>query len=557
MRRSSIMPATLATLAMLGTLACAAAPLAAQEPPVFTRADTLRGTHGPERSWWDVTFYDLHVRVSPADSTIAGWNAISYRVVEPAAELQIDLQEPLVVDSVLQDGKRLSGRREGNALFVALRAPQPMGGVKTVTIHYHGTPRAAVNPPWDGGFIWRRDPAGAPWVATANQGLGASVWWPLKDWGGEEPDSQRVAITVPEPMVNVSNGRLRGVRPNGDGTTTWEWFAGSPINNYGIAVNAGDYAHWTEFYQGEAGVLTLDFWPLAVNEAVAREHWQQTRPMLACFEDWFGPYPWYEDGFKLIETPHLGMEHQSAVAYGNEYRNGYRGRDLSGTGRGLTWDFIIIHEAAHEWFANNISMRDAADMWIHESFANYAENLYVECQTGSAAAGAEYVIGTRASIRNDRPVQGIHGVNYEGSGDMYYKGGNLLHAIRQIIDDDARWRGILRGLNADLGRTTVSGADVEAYISSRAGTDLSKVFDQYLRTTDVPVLEWRREAGTLRHRWTNAVEGFDMPVRVRTTPDAPYEWIRPTTSWQTSRLPTSGGDLEVDPNFYVGARRAG
>ncbi|MEX0890583.1 MAG: M1 family metallopeptidase [Gemmatimonadota bacterium] len=557
MRRSSIMPATLAALAVLGTLACSAVPLNAQEPPVFTRADTLRGTHGPERAWWDVTFYDLHVRVNPADSTIAGWNAISYRVVQPAAGMQIDLQEPLVVDSVVQDGERLSVRREGNALFVALSAPQPMGGVKTVTVHYHGTPRAAVNPPWDGGFIWRRDPAGAPWVATANQGLGASVWWPLKDWGGDEPDSQRVAITVPEPMVNVSNGRLRSARPNGDGTTTWEWFAGSPINNYGIAVNAGDYAHWTEFYQGEAGILTLDFWPLAVNEAVAREHWQQTRPMLACFEDWFGPYPWYGDGFKLIETPHLGMEHQSAVAYGNGYQNGYRGRDLSGTGRGLTWDFIIIHEAAHEWFANNISMRDAADMWIHESFANYAENLYVECQTGSAAAGAEYVIGTRASIRNDRPVQGIHGVNYEGSGDMYYKGGNMLHAIRQIIDDDARWRSILRGLNADLGRTTVSGAEVEAYISSRAGVELSKVFDQYLRTTDVPVLEWRREGGTLRHRWTNTVEGFDMPVRVRTSPGAPYEWIRPTTSWQRSQLPASGGDLEVDPNFYVTARHAG
>jgi aminopeptidase N len=548
-------------LCALILLALAAAPVAAQDLPAFTRADTLRGTHGPARAWWDVTFYDLHVRVEPADSTIGGRNGITYRVLEPAAEMQLDLQEPLVVDSVVQDGRRLEIRRDGSAFFVALEAAQPAGAVKTLTVHYRGRPRVAVRPPWDGGFIWARDPTGMPWVATANQGIGASVWWPLKDWGGDEPDSQRVAITMPDPVVNVSNGRLRSVTPHGDGTTTWEWFAASPINSYGIAVNAGNYAHWTEFYEGERGTLTLDFWPLAVNEPAARAQWSQTRPMLDCFEHWLGPYPWYEDGFKLIETPHLGMEHQSAVAYGNQYGNGYwSGRehvDLSGTGLGMDFDFILIHEAAHEWFANNVSMQDAADMWIHESFANYAESLYVECQTGSPDRGAEYVIGTRARIQNDRPVVGVHGVNHQGSADMYYKGGNMLHTIRQLVDDDERWRGILRGLNADLGRTTVTGARVEEYISSRAGMDLSKVFDQYLRTTDVPVLEWRVEDGALHHRWTDVVDGFAMPVRVRMAPGAPYEWIRPTTAWQASALPGDGSALQVDPDFYVTARPAG
>jgi aminopeptidase N len=372
----------------------------------------------------------------------------------------------------------------------------------------------------------------------------------------EEPDSQRVAITVPTPMVNVSNGRLREVTVNDDGTTTWAWVAASPINNYGISINAGTYAHWREIYDGEAGPLTLDFWPLTVNEAAARAQWAQVHPMMRCFEDWFGPYPWYEDGFKLIETPHLGMEHQSAVAYGNGYRNGYLGTDLSGTGRGLTWDFIVVHEAAHEWWANNITANDEADLWVHESFANYAENLYVECETGSRDAGAEYVIGTRARITNDSPIVGAYGVNDSGSGDMYYKGGNLLHAIRQVVDDDARWRGILRGLNEEFRRTTVDGADIEAYVSRVSGIDLSRVFDQYLRTTMVPTLEYRVRGSTLSYRWTNVVQGFAMPVRVRLAPGA-WTWVRPTESWQDAELGVPATDFEVDPDFYVTAVSVG
>jgi aminopeptidase N len=525
--------------------------------PAFTHADSLRGTVGPARDWWDVTFYDLHVRVSPADSSISGWNGITYRVTKPGREMQIDLQPPMEVDSILLGERSLTYRRDGNAFFVSLPSEQGTGQTHTVTVYYHGKPRVAVRPPWDGGFQWTADAVGEPWVSTSNQGLGASVWWPNKDHPSEEPDSQRVAISVPTPMVDVSNGRLRSTTVNDDGTTTWEWFANMPINNYGISVNAGEYAHWHEVYQGENGPLTMDFWPLAVNEGLARRQWTQARTMMRCFEHWFGPYPFYEDGYKLVEAPYLGMEHQTAVTYGNGFRNGYLGSDLSGTGQGLRWDYIIVHESAHEWFANNITAADDADMWLHEGFAMYAEGLYTECLTGSKEAGAEYIRGTRARIANDRPIQGIYGVNYPGSGSMYDKGANLLHTIRQLVDDDETWRQVLRGLNREFHLQTVTSAQIEQYIARETGLDLDEVFDEYVRTTMVPVLEFRLEGRALSYRWSNVVDGFHMPVRATVGPDR-MDWLRPTQRWQSVETDlASASDFRVDPNFYVVARNVG
>lgn len=528
----------------------------AQETARPTRADTLRGSITPQRAWWDVSFYDLDVRIDPAAQSIRGQTGITYRVLQPAREMQIDLQMPLEVDSMLQDGRRLAYRREGNAFFVTLSSPQRVGEQKTIAVHYHGEPRAAKNAPWDGGFVWGRDSTGAPWVATAVQGLGASAWWPNKDTQADEPDSQRVAITVPDPMVNVSNGRLRSTRKNGDGTTTYEWLVTNPINNYDVAVNAGNYTHFSDTYQGEKGTLTLDFWPLAYNEAAARRQFAQVKPVLACFERWFGPFPWYEDGFKLVETPHLGMEHQSAIAYGNHYQNGYRGRDLSQSGEGLDWDFIIVHETGHEWFGNNITTRDIADMWVHESFTNYSEGLYVECLRGKEA-GARYTRGLRKNIQNDRPIVGRYGINEEGSSDMYYKGANMLHTIRQLVGDDEKWRGILRGLNSTFRHQTVTGEQVQHYMSQQAGIDLSRIFQQYLTTTKVPVLEHRVRNGRLGYRWTNVVPGFAMPVRV-SVQGRPMQTLRPTERWQSMPLRGRGAPrLRVDENYYVESRPAG
>ena len=539
--------------------------------PKRSRADTLRGSFTtPGRRWWDVTFYDLHVAIRPNDSTIAGSNGITYRVLAPSREMQIDLMEPLVVDSMKQDGHPVRYRREGAAFFATLAAPQRAGDHKTITVYYHGRPQIAKNPPWQGGFSWARDSLGRPWVVTTDQGMGASVWWPNKDTQADEPDSQRIKVTVPPGLIDVSNGRLQGVEqvmnvkdisdpPStkySDGPSTWEWFVKNPINNYAIAVAAGHYAHYSEKFNGAKGPLTLDFYPLDYNLENAKRQFPQARSMLKCFEYWFGPYPWYEDGYKLIEVPNTGMEHQSAVSYGNWYQNGYRKRDASGTGLGLKWDFIIVHESAHEWFGNNITAKDNADMWVHESFANYAEGIYTECLFGKDA-GAQYIIGNRRGIRNDRPIIPDYDVNDQGSGDMYPKGGEMLHTIRQLVNDDEKWRGILRGLNQTFWHQTVMGKQVEDYITQQAGMNLGKVFDQYLRTTLVPTFEYRIAGDTLSYRWANVVPGFDMPIRV--TLDWPtWTLVRPTEQWQTATVhlgnPT---DFRVDENFYVVPKRVG
>ncbi len=544
----------LRSLLVSALLVAVLAPAAAQESPRFTRADTLRGSFTtPGRVWWDVTFYHLDVAINPADSSIEGSNAISYRVLQPGREMQIDLFEPLLVDSMIQDGSAVDFRREGNAFFVTFGEPLRAGARETITVFFHGKPHVAVRPPWDGGFTWATDSLGRPWVVTTGQGIGASVWWPNKDTQADEPDSQLVAITVPDPMVNVSNGRLRSKTPNPDGTTTYEWFVANPINNYLVTVNAASYARFSEVYQGERGELTLQYWPLDYNLGAAKRQFKQTISILRCFEHWFGPYPWYEDGFQLVEVPHNGMEHQSAIAYGNRYRNGYQQRDLSGTGLGLEWDFIIVHEAAHEWWGNNITTKDLADMWVHESFGNYSENLYTECLFGKEA-GARYVIGTRRGIRNDRPIIAPYNVNMQGSGDMYPKGGNMLHTIRQIVADDEKWRGILRGLNETFWHQTVMGWQVEEYIIEQTGVDLAMVFDQYLRTTLIPVLEYRIDGSTLHYRWADVVAGFDMQVGVRLS-ESDFTVIHPSEEWQTVPLELSDpSEFAVDANYYVTAR---
>jgi aminopeptidase N len=543
------------TLLSLALALCPLSLAAAQRPRTFTHADTLRGSNGPGRAWWDATFYDLHVRVNPADSTITGWNGITYRVLQPAQEMQIDLQVPLEVDSIVQDRRRLEYRRDGNAFFVTLRARQRTGDRNTVTVWYHGKPRVGRRLPWDGGFTFPDDSLGHQWIATANEGLGASVWWPNKDYLADEPDSQRIAITVPDSMIDVSNGRLRSTTPNGDGTTTYEWFVTEPINNYDVAINAGRYAHFSDTLMGEAGPLTLDYWPLAYHLDAARRQFRQVVPMLKCFEYWYGPYPWYADGYKLVETPHLGMEHQSGVAYGNHYENGYLGRDLSGTGLGLMWDYIIIHESAHEWWGNNITVQDPADMWVHEGFAYYSEAIYTECRQGRTA-GAAYIIGSRRGIRNVAPIQGVYGVNNDGSGDMYPKGGNMLHTIRTVLDDDVKWRAILRGLNQTFRHQTVTARQVEDYMSREAGIDLSRIFQQYLTTTMIPEFEYRVGGGTLSYHWANVIPGFDMPLRV-SIPGLGTQLLHPTEAWQTLAVTSpDAAQLEVDENFYVTSRNA-
>lgn len=534
-------------------LLCLATKMPAQQP--FTLDDTLRGSITPERAWWDLTFYRLEVAIDPDQRYLTGQNEIRYRVLTPSQTLQIDLQPPLELESVEQDGIPLRFTRRGaNAWMIALQKKQQPGATETIVARYSGVPREAPNAPWDGGFVWGKDRRGGHFIATACQGLGASAWWPCKDHAYDEPDSMQISLRVPQPLFAVANGRLRAIREHDDGTRSFEWAVVNPINNYGVNANVAEYVHFADTLHGAKGLLTLDYYVLPYNLLKAKVQFEQAKQTIRAFEHWFGPYPFYEDGYKLVEVPYLGMEHQSSVTYGNGFKNGYRGSDLSGTGHGLKWDFIIVHESGHEWFANSITARDVADMWIHEGFTCYSEGLFTEYYYGKEA-GAEYLRGLRRNIRNDRPITGIYGVNYEGSGDMYYKGANMLHTIRKIVADDARWRDMLRGLNRDFYHRTVDAAEIEAWMSRKAGRDLSKVFEQYLRDTRIPVFEYRIKKRTLEYRWAECVPGFDMPLKATICGGTP-SFIFPTVQWK--KIPCAMGKTEklsIDPDFYIFVRK--
>lgn len=523
----------------------------------FTHQDTLRGSVGAERAWWDVLHYAISVRPDFNTKTIKGKTTIQFKVLpnRKTDYLQIDLQKPLTIDSIFYNDKLYINYplkpyyNEGNVWHIPLpRAAE--NSVQSITIVYHGKPREAVNPPWDGGWIWKKDAKGHPWMSVACQGLGASVWYPCKDHQSDEPDKgATLTIVAPPNLVAVGNGRLKDKQTQ-DSNTIYTWEVINPINNYNIIPYIGTYTNWSDTLMGEKGKLDLNYWVLEEDLEKAKKQFEQVKPMIRAFEYWFGPYPFYEDGFKLVQSPHLGMEHQSAVAYGNRFQNGYLGRDLSGTGWGLKWDFIIVHESGHEWFANNITSKDIADMWVHEGFTNYSETLFTDYYYGKEA-GNEYLQGIRRNIANDIPLIGPYGVNQEGSGDMYAKGANLIHMIRQIINDDEKFRQILRGLNKDFYHQTVTSKQVENYISQKSGKDLAKVFDQYLRTTQIPVLQLSAEGDKIKFKWTHCIAGFNMPVKLTNG-----QWIYPTTSEQKIKMDGQHfSDVEADKNFYIETKK--
>ncbi|WP_067148616.1 M1 family metallopeptidase [Pseudotamlana agarivorans] len=516
----------------------------------FTRQDTLRGSITPERTWWDLTYYHLDIIVEPNNKFISGKNTIQYKVLKENQVLQIDLQQPLKITKATQNNKELHIKHDGNAHFITLKDQQKIGSIQNVAVYYEGQPKAAKNAPWDGGFSWKKDKNGNDFIATSCQGLGASVWWPCKDHMYDEVDSMLISVNIPKHLTDVSNGRLRSVKEY-DHTKTYTWFVNNPINNYGVNVNIGDYAHFSEVYNGLKGKLDMDYYVLKDNLEKAKVHFKDAPKMMKAFEHWFGPYPFYEDGYKLVEVPYLGMEHQSSVTYGNHYQQGYLGSDLSGTGWGLKFDFLIIHESGHEWFANNITNKDIADMWIHESFTAYSESLFLDYYYGKQAA-SEYMIGTRRSISNDKPIIGEYHVNNEGSGDMYYKGANMLHTLRQLIEDDEKWRKILVGMNKTFYHQTVTTQQIENYLSQNSGIDLTAFFNQYLRTIQIPTLEYRIDDSVLKYRWTNIVEDFDMPIQI--TINNIEQWLYPNSEWKTLNNEKTISTFNVDEDFYINTK---
>ncbi|WP_312751365.1 M1 family metallopeptidase [Epilithonimonas hominis] len=516
------------------------------EDPKPTKVDTLKGSNTEFRNFWDVKKYDIVLEPNFEAKSIKGSNKISLTIEKNVLNpvFQIDLQQPMKADKITANFPIVDKKTDGDFIFISTKKKFKKGEKYTIDIDYSGNPVIAKHAPWDGGWMFTKDKNGNSWMTAADEGIGASIWLPVKDIWSDEPDNGiTFKIITPKDLVGVGNGKLIKEENLGD-KKSWLWEVKSPINDYSIIPSIGKYVNFKDTFDGEKGKLDLDYWVLDYNLDKAKKQFEQVKPMMKAFEHWFGPYPFYEDSYKLVESPHLGMEHQSNVAYGNKYQNGYLGRDLSGTGIGLKWDYIIIHETGHEWFANNITAKDQADMWIHESFTTYSETLFVDYVFGKAD-GNKYLQGLRGNIQNDKPIIGTYGIRNEGSGDMYPKGANMIHTIRQVINNDEKFRQILRGLNKDFYHQTVTASQIQNYFSEKSGIDLKSIFDQYLTTIKIPTLEYKQNGNQLTYKWTNVVSNLKLPIRL-----ADGQELKPTEEWQTATLKSSD-ELKVDPNYYI------
>lgn len=522
-----------------------------EKQPVFTRADTLRGMLRPERTSYDVTHYFLDVEIIPDSQFIQGSNTITFKVVDETSRIQIDLFDNMKIDKIEFEKKPLAYTREFGAVFISFPKPLKKNSVQKITVYFSGKPIVAKNPPWDGGFIWKKDEKGLPWVAVACQGTGASLWWPNKDHQADEPDSMMISVTVPAGLMDISNGALRKMAVLKDGRSRWDWAVTYPINNYNVTVNVGNFAKFSETY-GDKDPLKLDYYVMPSDLEKAKEQFKQVKPMMMVFEKYFGPYPFKRDGYKLVESPHLGMEHQSAVAYGNKFQQGYRG--TASSPEGLLFDFIIIHESAHEWWGNNVTSKDIADMWIHEGFGAYSEAVYVEGLYGYEA-GQRYLKGKKQDVRGDRPIIGVYNVNQEGSGDMYPKGALMLNTLRHAIGNDSTWWSIVKGIQETYKYQTIHTDTIVNFVNRKTGSNYAYLFDQYLKYPKIPELDLfitvKGESVKMNYRWIADVADFRMPARIKTKNG--WETVTPTTAWQSMSLDGSDPEeIKADDNkFYI------
>jgi aminopeptidase N len=532
-------------IAVITTTTSTHAQVLSNKQQQYTEADSLRGSLRAERAY-DVLKYHLQVQIDPEERYISGFNTITFKAEQELPVMQIDLFENMQIDSIMHGVEKLNYKRKFNAVFVEFEESNKASETDSIQVFYSGNPIVAKNAPWDGGFVFKKDEDGNPWIGVAVQGTGASLWYPNKDHQSDEPEEALIEIAVPNGLTNVSNGRFIGKTDLQNGYTRWSYKVNNPINNYDIVFNIANYVHFQDKFED----LDLDYYVLPYNLEKAKKQFAEVKPMMECFYEKFGEYPFKEDGYKLVETPYLGMEHQSAVAYGNFYKMGYLGRDLSGTGIGLKWDFIIIHESGHEWFGNSITAKDIADMWIHEGFTTYSESVYIECRWGKEDA-LEYLEGIRKNIGNQAPIIGDYGVNSEGSGDMYPKGANLLNTIRSIYNNDELWWKTLKDFSTTFKHKVIDTKTVEDFFNVPIEHDLQPVFDQYLRYTAIPVLELKEDQDRINYRWKTEVSNFNMPVDVFMN----NEEIRvfPTSTWK--ELPEEVEDLDdikvIEKEFYI------
>ena len=527
----------------------------------FSLSDSLRGSLSSYRSCYDVYYYDLNVTIDDENKELINSHTDFYITsLEDFDNIQIDLFSNLEINSIVFNETKLNFKRKFNAVFIDFPEIIKKGENIKFRVNYEGKPRKAVNPPWDGGFSWDYDKNKNPWIGVSCQGLGASSWWPCKDHQSDEPDSMRITCTVRSPLKVVSNGKLISNKSGYDlklksKVNTSSWFVSYPINNYNVTLCAADYAHFSDYYLSNSDTLFLDYYVLTYNETKAKEHFKQVKPMLECFEEYFGQYPFINDGFSLVETPYLGMEHQSAIAYGNNYLPGYNGN--KNFIAGLDFDYIIVHETGHEWWGNSITTNDIADMWIHEGFCTYSEVIYVECMYGYETM-LEYVNNQKRFVRNDKPIVGPYNVNKKGSNDMYQKGSLMLHTLRNLINDDELWFSILKGISIDFKYKVLDGKDIIEYINRKVDFNLSLFFNQYLFNSKIPIFEYKiQKEGreyVLLYRW-NAIKDFDMKLLIN---DGEKNiWISPNSEWKEYTI----GNIDIknfsirDDLFYVDTKK--
>ncbi|MBR9998177.1 MAG: M1 family metallopeptidase [Cyclobacteriaceae bacterium] len=515
------------------------------ETKTYSGRDSLRGSLGEFRTVFDVKHYDLHVAVDIRSRSISGWNDILLEAVRPFETIQLDLFENMILDSILYTGRRLVYTREADAFFIHFPESIKQHDTLTISVFYHGEPLVSDNPPWNGGFVWEKDSLGRNWIGVTCEGTGASLWWPNKDHLSDEPDSMHITIRGPDSLLAVSNGSLIREKSFPGGMKEWTWKVSYPINNYNATLNMAHYFHFRKTYQNADGKhLPLDYYVLDYHAASAPEHFEQVKGMLECFEHYLGEFPFWNDGYALVETPYWGMEHQSCISYGNDYVNNEYG-----------FDYIIIHESAHEYWGNSVSTKDHAELWIHESFATYMESLYVEYFQGKEKA-QQYLNDQRKMIYNLRPILGPLHVNYDewNDADMYYKGSWMLHSIRNTVNNDSLWFTMLKAIYHEFKYQTVSTEDMIGFMDGMTSYDLNPIFRQFLTTTEIPVLDVKVRAGKkgvrLSYRWNNVLREFNMPVVLKLYQDQELT-LYPTTKRQKKIMPVDREDqLHFDTGLF-------
>ena len=525
-------------------------PAAPPIDPPPTRADVLRGEYGRYRANNDLLYYHLDIRVDPQKKWIAGKNTIRFKMLEDDTRIQLDLYANLAVDKILLGTTPLKYEREINTVWIDFPQTLKAGRTYTIDFHYSGNPKEIGR---FGGFVFRKDPGGNDWIFTACEGEGAAVWWPNKDQWRDEVENMDLSVSIPSELVDVSNGALQGKTDLKDGYTRWDWKIHYPINNYDVSLNIGTYVHFGD----RLGDLPLDFYVLPGSLEKAKAQFAQAKPMIEAYEHYFGEYPFKKDGYKLIEVPYSGMEHQSAVTYGNRFANGYLERDWTGVGISPKFDFIIVHESGHEWFGNAVSAADVSDMWIHEGWTTYLECLYVERIFGREDA-LKYTNGYKAKVRNREPIVTQRGIHRTPSQDMYFKGALFLNTLRSVVGDDARWFTLLRDVFQRFKYQNILTEDLVSFVNAQLKMNLTPVFDQYLRRAELPTLEvaFDEAEGTMAYRWKAEERGFDMPIRAGRK--GSLEVLHPTTDWKLLKTDIKKDDFAVATDlFYVNVSISG